>query len=174
MCKGSFRAAQLHRAPLCKGSWLRGAETEGLFLLSFWIINKSAVLQTIPPTRFQRATSLCTREAYKVKRRLQRVTFFDWKAYKIEMGSPPTTPFARGILYMGTIVPPLCWGEPNKCVLFSTLFCWGSWSGTTLPFLFIGWSLYKLFLQKFRSYESVIKAYLKGYLCFYTWVRRCL
>ncbi len=50
------------KAPLCKGSWLRVAETEGLFLLSFCIICKSAVRVYNPPADYI-GTPLCTRGA---------------------------------------------------------------------------------------------------------------
>ena len=53
----SFSFSAAHKAPLCKGGWQKS-------LISDWGIVLCRYA-TIPPSRLRRATSLCTREAFR-------------------------------------------------------------------------------------------------------------
>ena len=67
---------KLHKAPLCKGS--SRAAGEGLSYYHFAGYTNRQYVQTIPPTRLRRATSFCTKEAFKVWWSFRRSTPLCW------------------------------------------------------------------------------------------------
>ncbi len=88
------------KAPLCKGGCRKA--TEGLLYYHFAGSSNRQYVQTIPPTRLRRATSLYTRGAYEGNGSLRRATSFCWgRLMRLERAFHMPPPFVgKGFIFI--------------------------------------------------------------------------